>query len=176
MREAWLAGLMDGEGSIGIRIEHKPERPARPYYLVAAVQMSMTCKRSVMAAIDVLRELGVKGAAYTYVEKDPTKHLDAWALRVHRLVDIQLLAEAMLPHAVTKRAQWKLAHEYATSRLAGVSIDATGRVVRGGKSKAYTSREVEIARQLHVLNQRGPAAIKRNKEWERKIRQTAASA
>lgn len=166
----WLAGLMDGEGSIGIRLEQHHDRPERPVYLVAAVQMSMTDKPTVDRVLEVLREVGVRGAGYTYQERDPAKHLDAHYLRVARLADILVLAGLMEPVAVTKRRQWRLILEYAESRLEGRSVDRRGRAQRGGlKGKRFSDREIEIARELHILNMRGPAAIARDNAWRKKL-------
>ncbi|KKL98181.1 hypothetical protein LCGC14_1826990 [marine sediment metagenome] len=165
---AWFAGLMDGEGSIGIAIEHKPERKQRPYYLKAAVQMSITEKPAIMEAIRVCEAVGVKAASYSYQERDPAKHRDAWYLRVGRLVDINVLAKAILQYAFLKREQWKLMLEYTDSRLEGANIDSNGRVVRGG-IRTYSAREMEIAHRLRVLNMRGPAAIERDKAWQSKL-------
>lgn len=162
VRAAWLAGLLDGEGSIGIGRNVKPGR-RNPVSLRAAVQMSTTHEPTLAAALEVLIELGVKGARYTYQERDPANQQNAYFLRVVRLVDIRALAEAMVPHAVTKRTHWALILEYAGLRLAGVRIDPSGRVMDRA-ARPHGPREWEIAEELRRLNLRGAAAIARDRE------------
>lgn len=171
LKIAWLAGLLDGEGSVGVSISHRPDRPHRPYSLGAAVQMSTTDKETLDSALDVPKQIGVRGAGYTYQERDPAKHKDAWFLRVIRLVDIDVLARVMVPHSVTKLAQWKLIAEYTESRLRVGSVGLAGRLLRGGVPKQpYTAREVEIAKRLRALNSRGPGARAKGEPWQQKLK------
>lgn len=175
-KAAWLAGLLDGEGSIGIAIERKPSRVARPFYLKASIQMSITEQSAVKEASRVCKLLGVRGVSYSYQERDPMRHRDAFYFRVGRLLDINILSNVMMEHAVVKRKHWRLMAAYTASRLRGAEIEeTTGRVTRGGKPKrAYSKSEIEIARKLRKLNLRGPAAIERDKEWEHKLENVAS--
>jgi hypothetical protein len=170
LRVAWLAGLLDGEGSIGCSIQHRPERSGRAWRIGVAVQMSITHVETIDAALAVLAMIGVKGAGYSYQERDPERHLDAHYLRVTRLVDISLLARRILPHAITKRHQWALILEFTESRLLGAYIDEHGRVQRGGlPSRPFNTREVEIAQELRRLNARGPGAKRKDAAWHARL-------
>lgn len=99
-RVAWLAGLWDGEGSIGVNDDGRGRMRPR-------LQMSMASKPTIDTVIDVLAEIGVTGAGYTYQERDPEKHQDAHYLRVGRREDVRKVADALLPHAVTKAEHWR---------------------------------------------------------------------
>lgn len=172
MRTAWLAGLLDGEGSVGITITACTRGGKRAYRLVAMVQVSMTCKHTIDEVISVMHAIGVRASRYSYREKDPTKHKDAHYVHVGRLLDIRTLGEAVAPFSVTKRKHWELMLVYARSRLSRAKIDALGRVVRGGHLRdVYTENEIAIARALRALNARGPGAERKQARWLQKIEQ-----
>lgn len=166
-RLAWFAGFMDGEGSIGIYINHRPERSSRQYHLTAMVQFSTTDRIALETTMTLMEDLGVRGHGHTYQEKNPEKQLPAWHFRLGRLVDIKLLAPRVQPYSVIKTCQWVLIEEFVESRLRGVTIDAQGRVHRGGRPlRTYTDREIAIAYELRRLNQRGERAVRgRHIDW-----------
>lgn len=150
---AWLSGLWDGEGSIGISLNGSGKS------LKAALQMSMTCEQTIRHAMSLIETLGVPGLGYTYQEREPEKQRDAIYLRVNRLIDIQTLGTALRPYSITKRRQWEIVLEFATLRLEGVEVSKDGVVSRGGSKqwwKPYTEAEWELYRELKHLNQRGP--------------------
>jgi hypothetical protein len=156
----WMAGLFDGEGSIGIFYERKPGR--RPV-LRTQVQMSMTCETTIKELIRRCTAAGVRSIGYTYQERDPAKHRDAHYIRITRIPDVATLAALMVHRSTTKRRQWALIAEFCRSRLVGATIDAQGRIHRGGPhshaARAYTDRELAIAEEIGLLNQRGPERI-----------------
>jgi hypothetical protein len=165
-RIAWLAGLWDGEGSVGVTLSVAKGRRKGSPYLTPAIQLSMTCKVTIDAATAVLLKSGVSATSYSYREKDPKKHLDAHYLHVGRLGDIAITARLLLPHSVTKRKQWAAMLEYVESRLSTAELLADGRVKRGGNvRRPFTAREIELARVLRALNARGPAARKKEAKW-----------
>lgn len=165
---AWLAGLWDGEGSIGISCT----KGSRGLYLAIGVQLEMTCDRTVARVAEVCDAIGVTAKTYSYRERDPSKHLDSHYLRVNRLGDALCLARALVPYAVTKRQQWELMIEYVESRIGGRALDASGRVPRGGNKlpREFSPREIEIAATLRSLNARGPGGKKKAQEWLEKLR------
>lgn len=153
-RVAWLAGLLDGEGSVGA---HRTERGQ----IVGNVQLAMTCSRTVGVVRELLLELGIKAVMHHHQERDPERHRDAFYLRVSRLVDVVTLCQAIIPHAITKRPHLELLLAFAQSRLAGQRIDASGRVANRA-FRPYNDREVALQRQISTLNQRGPQSRKRD--------------
>jgi hypothetical protein len=169
VRIAWLAGLFDGEGSIGASWEHHAGR-ARAGWRVA-VQMSMTDLETIQAAVATLQGLGIGAIGYSYQERKPI-YKDAHYIRVNRMGDIALLADLMLPHSVTKRRQWALARELTLLRLEGVELDEQGRIRRGGHppitraARVYSEREIAIVDELRQLNQRGVSDADRQGQGE----------
>jgi hypothetical protein len=135
---AWLAGLWDGEGSIGLgtqtartwrgeRVEGIPKGS-----LVIRVQLSMTCERTILRAAEVISAIGAKALGYSYREKKPDKHQDAFYLRVNRLLDAQAMARAVEPFAVTKQEHWRVLLRFLALRLDQATIDQLGRVSSRG--------------------------------------------
>lgn len=161
---AWLAGLLDGEGSVGASLTPAGKGKSA---ITVSVQMSITCRPTLEETLRVIRGLGVIACGYTYQERDPTKHLDAYYLRVTRLLDIATLAERVRPYSVTKRAHWDAMHEFVASRLLVSTTLPSGRARRGGnyRKRAFSTREIELAKTLKVLNARGPGAKVRADEW-----------
>ena len=149
----WLAGTLDGEGSIGIARRHTKGAGR----LQAAVQMSTTCETTIERVTDIMGRLGSRSRTYGYQEKRPERHRNCWNLRCTRIVDIYVVSLAMHPISVTKREQWARMIEFCASRLDGVDVDERGRIVRGGpKQRQYNEREFEICAELSLLNRRGP--------------------
>jgi len=159
LKIAWLAGLWDGEGSIGI--SGTKDRMA------ANAQMCMTCERTIKTAIDTMKELGIRAIGYTYQERDTVKHRDACYIRVNRMNDIRILASEMVKYSVTKLEHWKIISEFVTSRLEHARLDDGGRVITGGVTvgktswKPYTERERNLQIRISEINARGPSGRQR---------------
>lgn len=155
---AWLAGLWDGEGAVGLRIDRKDGRPLAP---TVSVQMSMTCERTIQRVIALLKEGGCRAVGYSYQQRQPGKHRNAHYIRIARLVDVHVAAVGMLPFAVTKAEHWRIVRDYAASRLKGASVRPDGRVDRGGKrARPVTEEELQWIDQIRRMNLRGPVAIR----------------
>ncbi len=150
-RLAWMAGLLDGEGSIGISKCGKSLKPL--------VQMSSTSKETIDEALGVLTDAGIVGFGYSYQARDPVNHQDAHYLRIGRIGAIDKLAHLMAPYSVTKRRQWTVLLTFTTSRIQRWGLDGHDRLSRGGspsaKAHPYTPAEEECYRVLRQLNLRG---------------------
>lgn len=165
---AWLAGLIDGEGSVGITIAKRSNEGRLGFS--ANVQLCMTCERTIEHARSVIECIGAVSVGYSYREKDPRRHLDAHYIRVNRLKDIFCVGSAVAPFAITKAPQWMAMLEYVRSRLSCADLDELGRVKRGGpRHNGFTDREIELAHILRNLNARGPRAKKKEALWLAKL-------
>ena len=147
---AWLAGFWDGEGSVGLVRNKKT--------LILQAQLSHTEYGSVIRILRLLKAAGITRRGYTYQERDPKKHRDAHYIRVTSISNVGMLADLLLPHAVTKKRYWQIASKWAKRRtkIAG-GTDRFGRLKRGGKNRfGYSEKELALAKELSSLNLRGP--------------------
>lgn len=104
--------------------------------------------------IELLKAMGVTACGYTYQER-AGHHKDAHYLRVNRATDALLMAEAMLPYAVTKKVHWELMRELASLKIARGRVMPDGRMARGGIPKEPCSfREFQIAAEIKSMNYR----------------------
>lgn len=149
---AWLAGLWDGEGSVGVTFDRTSGR----MILIPQIQMSHTHLPTVEQAIEVFGKIGVHAIHHTVQEK-ARHHKDSYHVGFGRTVLVVLAADALLPYAVTKIEQWTLVRELCLLRIERQGVTAKGNLRRGGgpgRLKPYTAREIEIAEQLRALNYR----------------------
>jgi hypothetical protein len=151
---AWLAGLMDGEASIGIGGNGNVCNSC-------SVQLNMTHQPSILRAREVIDAIGCRSCTYTYTEKK-SHHRDAHLLTIRRRWDIRLLATEMIRFSVTKHRQWELILEFVSSRLEGTVLDEQKRVIRGGSPgkwwKPFSEREYQLANLIREENRRGKKA------------------
>lgn len=160
---AWLAGLWDGEGSVGF-----VATSGKSHTITPTIQLSMTCGETVQKACRIVEAVtGYGTAAYCYRERK-TEHRDAHYLRVRGgAAAVLSLGRAMLPYAVTKRRAWEIVLEFTESRIDLNGVDATGRLRRGGRKVAYTPREIELYVEMTELvgRQPGRTGRKARHEW-----------
>src|SRR5438445_13031106 len=70
---AWLAGLWDGEGSVGVTFQRDTGR----LVLVPQIQISMTHLPTIDRAIEVLGKIGIPALRHTVQEKE-NHHKDSY--------------------------------------------------------------------------------------------------
>lgn len=149
---AWLAGLWDGEGSVGVAKSHSTGR----LILIPQVQIHMTHQPTIERAVELLKGMGIHAISYMAQEKQ-SHHRDSYHVAFRRTLLVKLAAEMLMPYAVTKLPQWKLAHEICVLRIERQGITSTGNLRRGGGpgwAKPYTERELALVQQLCEMNTR----------------------
>jgi len=150
---AWLAGLWDGEGSVGVTHSYATGRLT----LIPQIQIHMTHEPTVARAADILRNLGATAVTYRAREK-ATHHKDSYIFAVRRTVWLRDISAALLAYSITKREQWALLLELCEARIARQgSVQANGWLRRGGppgSSTPYTARELKIGELLRAMNAR----------------------
>jgi hypothetical protein len=147
---AWLAGLWDGEGHIGLNTQSR-----NPTDLAFILAMNMTCGVTMHRVSELLTQIGVRHSLVLRARKGKESfHKPLWQLRATRLPEALRLAEAILPYAVTKRQHWGLALEFCRLRVAG-SYKPDGVSVRPRKHREpYGVREWQIHDEIRTLNHR----------------------
>ncbi|WP_329368767.1 hypothetical protein OG896_24650 [Streptomyces sp. NBC_00669] len=155
---AWLAGLWDGEGSVGIS---RYQRPGNVNAVITPqVQIQMTHERTVAKTVEVLQAIGLTTAKHTWHERK-AHHKDIWGYNITRTGYVLAMADALLPYTVTKIENWTLIKEFCELRIARVGLDDQGRLKKGGRQgwwTPYSDRELELADLLKGLTRRGTAA------------------
>ncbi|WP_128381261.1 hypothetical protein [Streptomyces cavernae] len=156
---AWLAGIWDGEGSVGITRQNRAGNTNR--VLVPQAQIQMTHEVTVAKTVEILRGLGLNALQHTWHERK-AHHKDMWGYNITRTGYVLTMANALLPYAVTKQEHWTLIKEFCELRVARVGLDDQGRLRRGGTPgkwwTPYSDRELEIADRLKGLTRRGKPA------------------
>lgn len=147
---AWLAGLWDGEGSVGafVRASGRP-------LITPQIQVHMTHEETISRVAEILCNIGAPAKCYRSAEKNG-RYRDSFHISVTRTSSILAVANAVIPYAVTKALQWGLVKELCEARIArhGINED-TGWMRRGGAAgweKPYTERELELAQALRAAN------------------------
>lgn len=132
---AWVAGIVDGEGCIGIF------KARKSYRLTLAV--SMTHKPT----IERLKSL-LKVGSITHNKSASSKWKDSWSLHISG-EDAVAVIRRLLPYLFTKRAQADLAIEYGEKCL-------HERRVGEWVSEEKELLRAVLAEEMQELNKRGP--------------------
>ncbi len=98
----WLAGLIDGEGSIGAPLCKRRNRyKPRPMF-----QMCMTSKETLEVAREIMIQNEV-AAQNLHPSFRTGRQQSAWYLAVSQLKSLNQLALLMLPYSITKKSHWR---------------------------------------------------------------------
>jgi hypothetical protein len=132
--KAYLAGLVDGEGYIGI---HK-QRVQKGKYLSYRPSFGISMNRK---EVDTLREVAdTLEKAKFKLHIRTRRNASATDLSTHSMPTLLALAEMLIPYSKTKKKHWLLLKEYIQSRMSH-------------PMKPYTPREIEISDEIRLLNQ-----------------------
>lgn len=159
MREwekGWLAGIIDGEGSVGIGVTQGKTKSGLPIFR-AQVQMSNCNLAIIEKYVGLLADLGISKVP-TLNEREGPRHVGKeYHVTVARLADVERLLEFCLPRLVGKRPQAEIVLRFVRSRMSSPwrhQFKGKRRGTRFGTS--YTSEEVDAWRSLSMLNKKRP--------------------
>lgn len=155
---AWLAGLWDGEGSVGINGSGRFSKANNSPVIAAQIQLQMTHVLTVMRAVEILKMLSAGRVISYHWAKKKAHQKDACGFTIGKTVQVRDIARALTPFAVTKAEQWALVREFCELRIARQGLSKNGDLIRGGGPgwwKPYGERELEIYEQVRELNKRG---------------------
>lgn len=117
--KGYIAGIIDGEGTIGLYPYSKARRGYRPHLVVA-----MNHKRT----IQLLHRILGCGT----VEKLPIRNLaygQTFRYNIRTLADIYLVLNVITPYLCTKRLQGTLIQRYCLLKLNGNMTDKVGKTI-----------------------------------------------
>jgi len=154
---AWLAGLWDGEGSVGVSLTNNNGRRI----ICPQIQINMTHEDTVQRVSDVIAATGypVRPTVYQYKYQLANNYKPAYLFALSNTIWVQKIAKHLIPYAVTKLAHWELTYELCDLRIERQGLSKDGRALRRGGPpgwvKEYGDREIEIADLLREMNRRG---------------------
>lgn len=156
---AWLAGLWDGEGSVGVTRLSRKDNVHQVWKI--QIQIQMTHEPTIRRTVEIFNELGLSATVHSWMEKK-AHHKDAYGYMVSRTGYVLAAAQALLPYAVTKQEHWAAAEELCRLRIERQGLGKDGQLRRGGPEgkwwKPYSDRELELIDRLVTLNRRGRSA------------------
>lgn len=151
---AWLAGLWDGEGSVGVSISRSTGREI----YIPSIQINMTHRTTLERAAEILAAMyGCSVRLHVIKPPDPARHRESYYFALRRTTLLHSVAAGMLPFSVTKRLHWELIRDICAERIArcGGSDTDSGSLKRGGIAAdraPYTEREHQLCTQLRQAN------------------------
>lgn len=149
---AWLAGLWDGEGSVGVTNSRSTGR----LVYIPTIQINMTHQATVQRAADILyTRLGCVIRLHEVRPHDMTMHKVSYYFAVRRTVWLAGIAADLATHSTTKRKHWELLAELCHERLTRCGKTADGGLFRGGAADTrapYSQREHDLVAELREAN------------------------
>jgi hypothetical protein len=157
---AWLAGIVDGEGYIGMQLErirrHSVVRRAS-----VGLQISNTDEDIALKAVSIIKKIGVN----PYLKVDSTALRKSskkivYVVSIHRMAVLLKVLKPILPYLTgNKKTRAELVIEFCESRERNY--------IRGSHTKNfYTDRELEIIDHCLPLQKRGAPETIRKAELE----------
>jgi len=104
IHEAYLAGMIDGEGSLGLYFKHKKGKRSIIRWIQPSIEISNTDKR-------MLKELQKSFGGFIN-----WNHSSAWRLQFLSLADIQRILEISMPFLLIKKEKAQILLSYVKSR------------------------------------------------------------
>lgn len=144
---AWLAGFIDGEGTIGMTLGRN-DRTIHVYLTIPNTNLANMARARVLLRSILGRDVRVS-------KPDRKDHRPIFVIAIQNQPEIKVIVELIRPWLVGKRPQADLMIEYirvAPSRLVARSpSESRRRAIATGR---YTELHHEFVRRMHLLNQR----------------------
>lgn len=142
---AWLAGIMDGEGTIGLNKVKK--KTPKGYVVSPRIAVANTDKLMIDKVCEILKRYGIKHNVSTYKDKNIKSAKLVYKLGICSFGNILSVCEKLLPFLVSKREKALLVVEYIKMRL---------KVLEScGINDSYDGRELEYYDKFRKLNKVG---------------------
>lgn len=138
----WLAGIIDGEGSISMTITNK--RVYTPW-----VTIYNTDEKIILKVQSLLESIGVSKPVHKFGRKNP-HHKPSYHIQISKHAEIKLLLDLVVPHLSGKRERAEIMLEFVNARIA-----ANHRGREGPTVSTYDGTEVYYFDKLKELNRRG---------------------
>lgn len=141
---AWLAGFIDGEGSIGI---YGTKRKDGSINYGARIQIASANGYAIQRIVNICKKMNVSIRLYQRKFDNP-KYADSFYTYINKLAALARLLPRIIPHLTIKKPHAELMYDWVSSRVKkGIN--------RGGNAKlnVYSAKEKELIETLQELNQ-----------------------
>ena len=166
---AWLAGILDGEGTVAVSRStgRKKEGYRFDVHYRAVVQIANTDIRLIQRACDVIESITSKRPKPHSVKRYEANQKPGWAIHITTSWEMHLLLPAVLPWLITKQEQAEIVLSFSKRHTkSGFS---------GARSEAgMTLDELDYAR-CRLLNHRGNHGGPDIEEMERLVANTKSN-
>jgi len=142
---AWLAGIIDGEGTISFNITPRPQ-------IQVQITVVNTDRRIVTKAQRVLHQISVP-ATVNQRERYGERWKRPWVVSMSGFGNTRKVLKAVVPYLVGKLQQAQLMISFCERRLAYGYMTRAIRVKRGTTS--YTREDMRTINKMRALNFRG---------------------
>lgn len=142
---SWLAGFVDGEGSLLIPMEKNGT-------LKTIFSVGNTHRISIERVKEIVSEIVGRQIRYYTIHATAKNHQPLFTIRLSKKSEVLAVVKSLLPFLVTKIEQAKLMAQYIESNPATRGQGGLGRPV-------VLEEHFEMARKMRHLNRRGAAAL-----------------
>lgn len=134
----WLAGIVDGEGTISLQMYHKPNNKIRVVPIVGIVNSH---KETLNLCEDIISNVLDIEASHQCRMLKKKGNSPCWQIRIDGYKSVKSFLEGIRPYLVTKADMADVVLEFIESREENrLKRDEKGRIQRTG----YSSRECEL--------------------------------
>jgi hypothetical protein len=113
LRIAWLAGIMDGEGSFNLCISHNISKSRKYPVVTTQVIITNTSLLIINAVHDLLNELGVTHKIDEIYPKVRATRV-CFKVRIWRRADVKTFCQYVLPYLTSKKRQAEICIEFCS--------------------------------------------------------------
>jgi len=139
---AWLAGILDGEGSITMGYDKKKHYTP----MIAVVN---TNPEMIFEVCRILNELGCAfHAAARGDNRGSLGEKTCWQIQVHRLTSVEKILRRITPWLIAKKSRAQLMLVFVSSRIPKLNIKPRGR----GSPSPYSEEEIKVGERIRHLN------------------------
>ena len=154
---AWLAGIIDGEGSIGIYPVTR-RSTKQGFVLIKQLEIANDNTVIIQECVDIIHEITGRQARLTYSKRDNRKFIH-YAVSVNKIADLVKVLKAVEPYLIGKKSQAQIVINFFTHRIKGTK---------------YTKLELEVSEILKQAKNDNKSLVDGNTEPSRDIKPSQA--
>jgi hypothetical protein len=156
---AWLSGIIDGEGYVGIQMN---KSRGNKYWATAAIQIGNTDEEIILKSADIMKRMGTRPYIRTYIYglKNRPKHKIQYSVSIRRMTQVPRVLSIVNPYLTgTKKIRGELVLEFCKSRMKHF-------IWGSHKPQPYSERELQIINIVRPMQSRGTSETRRRTELQ----------